>query len=165
MTGLARTVEYRLDRQQAKEILARVDSILSSAQGKPARDAIVRLLNESVQSYSWVGIYLLNGRELNLDAWSGPQATQHVTIPLGKGVCGYAAKAGRTEIVSDVSRDSRYLECFLSTKSEIVVPVLDKGRVLGEIDVDSDVLDAFSTLDKEFLEAVARKLSAHFNQN
>ena len=138
-----------------------MDSALSSVSGRAARDAAVRLLNEKVQSYAWAGIYLLNGNELRLDAWSGPEATQHLTIPLGKGVCGFAAKAGRTEIVSDVSRDSRYVECFLSTKSEIVVPILDRGKVLGEIDIDSDVLDAFSTLDKEFLEAVAKKLSTH----
>ncbi len=158
---MARSVQYRLGREQAKEILTQIDSAISSLSGRPARDAVVELLKGNVQSYAWVGIYLLNGNELHLDAWSGPQATQHVTIQVGKGVCGFAAKAGRTEIVSDVSKDSRYLECFLSTKSEIVVPILDRGRVLGEIDIDSDVLDAFSTLDKEFLEAVARKLSAH----
>ncbi len=158
---MARTVQYRLGREQAKEILTHIDSAISSVSGRAARNAVVELLKGSVQSYTWVGIYLLNGNELHLDAWSGPQATQHVTIQVGKGVCGFAAKAGRTEIVSDVSKDSRYLECFLSTKSEIVVPILDRGKVLGEIDIDSDVLDAFSTLDKEFLEAVAKKLSTH----
>ncbi len=158
---MARTVQYRLSREQAKEVLARIDSGLSSASGRAARDVVVKLLNTNVQSYAWVGIYLLNGGELHLDAWAGPQATQHVTIPLGKGVCGFAAKAGRTEIVSDVGKDPRYLECFLSTKSEIVVPIMDRGKVLGEIDIDGDALDAFSTLDREFLEAVAKKLSTH----
>jgi GAF domain-containing protein len=158
---LARTFQYRLGREQAKEVLTQIDSALTSVSGRAARDVVVKLLNRNVQSYAWVGIYLLHGNELHLDAWSGPEATQHVTIQLGKGVCGFAAKAGRTEIVSDVSRDSRYLECFLSTKSEIVVPILDGGKVLGEIDIDGDVLDAFSTVDKEFLEAVAKKLRAH----
>jgi L-methionine (R)-S-oxide reductase len=74
-------------------------------------------------------------------------------------VCGFAAKAGRTEIVSDVSKDPRYLQCFLSTKSEIVVPISNQGKVVGEIDIDSDQLDAFSSVDREFLEAVARKSS------
>ena len=74
-------------------------------------------------------------------------------------MCGFAAKAGRTEIVSDVSRDARYLECFPTTKSEIVVPIMDGEKVLGEIDIDSGIFDAFSSLDREFLEVVATMLA------
>ena len=150
----------RLSREQAKEVLVSVDSRLGSAQGKAAREAVAALLNSEVPSYSWVGIYAVNGSELVLDAWSGPAATEHTRIPVGKGVCGFAAKAGKTEIVSDVSKDPRYLQCFLSTKSEIVVPILKEGTVIGEIDVDGDQLDAFASLDREFLEAVAKKVSA-----
>jgi len=103
------------------------------------------------------------GKDLVLDAWSGAAATEHTRIPIGKGVCGFAAKAGKTEIVSDVSRDPRYLQCFLSTKSEIVVPISNQGTVVGEIDIDSEHLDAFSSLDREFLEAVARKASMYWS--
>jgi GAF domain-containing protein len=117
-----------------------------------------------VPIYAWVGIYLIHGSDLILDAWSGPTETQHTRIPIGKGVCGFAAKAGRTEIVSDVGKDPRYLECFTTTRSEIVAPILNGGRVIGEIDIDSDQLDAFSSLDREFLEAVARKLSPYCAQ-
>ncbi|HLQ03836.1 MAG TPA: GAF domain-containing protein, partial [Nitrososphaerales archaeon] len=56
-------------------------------------------------------------------------------------------------------RDSRYLECFPTTKSEIVVPIMSGGKVLGEIDIDSGIFDAFSSLDREFLEAVATMLA------
>ena len=153
----------RLSREQAKEVLVRVDSAASSASGTSGRAAVVRLLNTSVQTYSWVGVYAVSGKELVLDAWSGPAATEHTRIPIGKGVCGYAAKSGRTEIVSDVSKDPRYLQCFLSTKAEIVVPIVVQGSVVGEIDVDSDQPDAFSSVDAEFLEAVARKLGAHWS--
>ena len=153
----------RLSREQAKEVLVGVESALTSSKGKPGRDAVAKLLNRSVTSYTWVGIYAVDGSDLVLDAWSGPAATEHTRIPMGKGVCGFAAKAGRTEIVSDVSKDPRYLQCFLSTKSEIVVPVIKQGAVLGEIDIDGDRLDAFSSLDREFLEAVARKLSASWS--
>ena len=148
----------RLSREQAKELLVRLDSSLGNATGKSAREAIVRLLN-SVPSYTWVGIYTIEGKDLVLDAWSGPAATEHTRIPIGRGVCGFAAKAGKTEIVSDVSKDPRYLQCFISTKSEIVVPITNQGTVVGEIDIDGDQLDAFSSLDREFLEAVARKAS------
>ena len=147
----------RLSREQAKEVLVSIDSAVGSARGREAREKIVRLLNSSVPMYSWVGIYMIEGADLVLDAWSGPAATEHTRIPVGKGVCGFAAKAGKTEIVSDVSKDPRYLQCFLSTKSEIVVPIAIQGKVVGEIDIDGDQLDAFSSVDKEFLEAVARK--------
>jgi L-methionine (R)-S-oxide reductase len=152
----------RLSREQAKEVLVSVDSAIGSSRGKTAREAVVKLLNSSVPAYSWVGIYSVEGSDLVLDAWSGPAATEHTRIPIGKGVCGFAAKAGKTEIVSDVSKDPRYLQCFLSTKAEIVVPIANGGKVLGEIDIDSDQLDAFSSVDKEFLEAVAKKASAHW---
>jgi L-methionine (R)-S-oxide reductase len=149
----------RLSRDQAKEFLVRIDATIGSSRGRQARDALVKLLNSTVPTYSWVGIYIVEGNDLALDAWAGPAATEHVRIPIGKGVCGFAAKAGRTEIVSDVSKDPRYLQCFLSTKSEIVVPISNQGQVVGEIDIDSDQLDAFSSVDREFLEAVARKTS------
>ena len=152
----------RLSREQAKELLLRMESEIGSARGKGAREAIVKLLNSEVPSYNWVGIYSVEGNDLVLDAWSGPAATEHTRIPIGKGVCGFAAKAGRAEIVSDVSKDPRYLQCFMSTKSEIVVPITSGGSVVGEIDIDGDQLDAFSSLDREFLEAVAKKAASHW---
>lgn len=150
---------FRLTREQAKEVLVRMDSAIGSKRGKSARDIMVRLLNSNVPTYSWVGIYAVDGKDLVLDSWVGPAATEHTRIPIGKGVCGYAAKSGRTEIVSDVTKDPRYLQCFLSTKSEIVVPIARDKVVLGEIDIDSDQLGAFSSVDQEFLEAVAKKAS------
>ena len=149
----------RLTREQARELLAKLDASVAGSRGKASREALVKFLNSSVPTYSWVGIYVIEGKDLVLDAWAGPAATEHTRIPVGKGVCGFAAKAGRTEIVSDVSKDPRYLQCFLSTKSEIVVPISNQGTVVGEIDIDGDQLDAFSSLDREFLEAVARKAS------
>jgi len=151
----------RLSREQAKEVLAKLEATISSRGNREVRDAVVKELNSSVQTYSWVGIYLVEGQELHLDAWSGPIATEHVSIPIGRGICGFAAKSGRTEIVSDVSKDSRYLQCFPSTRAEIVVPILAQGKVIGEIDVDSEQMGAFSSIDREFLEAVATRISSH----
>jgi L-methionine (R)-S-oxide reductase len=153
----------RLSRESAKEVLAKVDSSMSTTSGHSARELVVKLLNSAVPTYSWVGIYTVDGSDLMLDAWSGPATTEHTRIPIGKGVCGFAAKAGKTEIVSDVSKDPRYLQCFLSTKSEIVVPILNGGKVVGEIDIDSDQLDSFSSVDREFLEVVARKVAGRWN--
>lgn len=151
---------FRMDRERAKELIMQVEAAASLPRAAEARQKVVKLLNE-VPTYNWVGIYLARGTDLHLDAWAGPAATIHTTIPIGKGVCGFAAKSGKTEIVSDVSKDPRYLECFANTKSEIVVPIIHEGKVVGEIDVDSDELRAHSSTDREFLEAVAAKIARH----
>jgi GAF domain-containing protein len=150
---------HRLTREHAREFLLKIDSAVGASRGRESRDIMVRVLNSSLPTYSWVGLYAVDGKDLVLDAWSGPAATEHTRIPIGKGVCGFAAKAGRTEIVSDVGNDPRYLQCFPSTRAEIVVPIFKEGVIIGEIDVDSDQLDAFTSLDREFLEAVAKKVS------
>jgi GAF domain-containing protein len=157
---MAKARVRRLPRERAKEILADIDTLLASANQQKARASVVRLLN-TVPSYSWVGIYFVNGGELVLDSWSGPKATEHVRIPLGKGICGFAARSGRTEIVPAVNKDPRYLECFITTESEMVVPILRDGKVVGEIDIDSEIPDAFSSVDKEFIEVVARKMAPY----
>lgn len=124
-----------------------------------AMEKVVNYLKENFSHYSWVGIYLVQGNDLVLGPWKGPHATEHVRIPIGKGICGSAAATMKTELVPDVSSDPRYLQCFPSTRSEIVVPIIYKGMVLGEIDIDSDLLNAFSRDDKEFLEHVAEILA------
>ena len=123
--------------------------------------AVVDFLYENFNHYSWVGIYLVKDNDLVLGPWKGKQATEHARIPIGKGICGSAAASGETEIISDVNADSRYLACFVSTKSEIVVPIKKDNKILGEIDIDSDVKDAFTKKDKEFLEKIADMLSKH----
>ena len=123
--------------------------------------AAVEVLQEGFEHYSWVGIYLVEGDELVLGPWRGPEATEHVRIPIGQGVCGAAAANGRTEIVDDVNADPRYLACFPSTRSEIVVPIARDGSVVGEIDIDSDRPAAFDEEDRAFLEQVAELIAPH----
>jgi L-methionine (R)-S-oxide reductase len=121
----------------------------------------VGALDERFPHFSWIGIYLVDGRDLVLGPWRGPQATEHTRIPVGHGICGAAAATGRTEIVDDVNADDRYLACFVSTRSEIVVPISYAGRVVGEIDIDSDEPAAFGEADRTFLERVATLVSRH----
>jgi GAF domain-containing protein len=121
----------------------------------------VEVLHDRFDHYSWVGIYLVEDDYLVLGPWKGPAATEHVRIPIGQGVCGAAAASGRTELVDDVNDDDRYLACFPSTRSEIVVPIAYEGRVVGEIDIDSNRPAAFGPEDQEFLERVALLISAH----
>jgi L-methionine (R)-S-oxide reductase len=133
--------------------------------GETESDEILRqavgLLHDRFDHYSWVGIYFVEGDELQLGPWKGPHATEHVRIPVGSGVCGAAAASGQTEIVDDVNADDRYLACFPSTRSEIVVPVSYEDMVVAEIDIDSDAPAAFSQDDREFLERVAAVISPY----
>jgi L-methionine (R)-S-oxide reductase len=121
----------------------------------------VEMLHDRFEQYSWVGIYLVEENDLVLGPWKGPQATEHVRIPIGQGVCGAAAASGETELVDDVNTDERYLCCFPSTRSEIVVPIVYEGQVVGEIDIDSDAPAAFGPEDKTLLERVAVLISPH----
>jgi L-methionine (R)-S-oxide reductase len=119
----------------------------------------VALLQRERPHYNWVGIYLLQDDELVLGPYVG-KPTPHTRIPLNKGICGAAASSGKTVIVDDVTADPRYLACSLETRSEIVVPILRNGQVLGEIDIDSDKPAAFTQQDRELLEAVAEILAS-----
>jgi L-methionine (R)-S-oxide reductase len=121
----------------------------------------VEVLHDRFEHYSWVGIYLVENGDLVLGPWLGPQATDHVRIPIGQGVCGAAAASGQTEVVDDVNADNRYLACFPSTRSEIVVPIVYESKVVGEIDIDSDRPAAFGEDDRKLLERVAALISPH----
>ena len=144
-----------------EKVLDQIKDLVQS--NKSNRTAVfqqtVELLNKNFTSYDWVGIYLVEGEELVLAAWKGPAATEHIRIPIGQGVCGSAAANGATQVVNDVSKDNRYLSCFPSTKSEIVVPIIKNGLVIGEIDIDSNKLAAFNNIDQDFLEDVAEILA------
>ena len=137
---------------EIKRVISNSDNILQD---------VVDFLCDNFSHYSWVGIYIVKGNDLVLGPWKGPNATDHTKIPIGKGVCGSAAESGKTEIVDDVHSDDRYLSCFLSTKSEIVVPIKKNGNVVGEIDIDSDEKVAFSKKDSDFLKSVADMLIEH----
>jgi GAF domain-containing protein len=142
-----------------RELLAGIESAADFAS---AADFVCRTLRAREPRYNWVGIYMVEGDDLVLRAWDGPQATEHVRIPIGEGICGLAARTRETVIVDDVNKDPRYLACFVTTKSEIVVPIMRGGECIGEIDVDGDAPGAFDSLDKLLLEDVAAGLAAAY---
>lgn len=144
------------------DLLSVLRQEINQADFETALHKTVTLLRDRVSYYNWVGVYMLEGNELVLKAWDGPEATQHTRIPIGKGICGLAAREKRTVIVSDVNADSRYLACFPYTRSEIVVPIFSNSKVVGEIDIDSDTLDVFTEKDREFLEKVAAFLGEKY---
>jgi GAF domain-containing protein len=138
-----------------------IKKIISESDSSHLLQNCIEFLYENFTKYSWVGIYIAKGNNLILGPWKGKQATEHTKIPIGKGICGCAVKTGRTEIVSDVLSDDRYLACFVSTRSEIVVPIKKNGKTIGEIDIDSDIPNAFDNKDAVFLEKIADMLSKH----
>lgn len=121
------------------EILESVGQLASTAaDARGLLTGTAALLERERPYYNWVGFYLLEGENaLVLGPFVG-KPTPHTRIPLNQGICGAAALTGETLIVDDVSADPRYLACSLETHSEIVVPMVRDGRVLGEIDIDSD---------------------------
>ena len=110
--------------------------------------------------YRWAGIYEVSPEEIGVVAWSGPNAPAHPRFPTGQGLCGAAVLARSTIAVGDVTRDLRYLTTLGTTRSEIVVPILDPatGQVVGLLDVESDLVDAFGEEDRRCLEECAAAL-------
>ncbi|HTI38845.1 MAG TPA: GAF domain-containing protein [Vicinamibacterales bacterium] len=138
-------------------------AISSAIAAAPDADAAmtqaVELLKDGVPDYTWVGIYLMEGdHELVLGPFRG-KPSPHTRIALGSGICGAAATEKATIVVDDVNADARYLACSIETKSEIVVPIMDGMRVLGEIDIDSDRPAAFGADDRALLEPIAALLA------
>jgi putative methionine-R-sulfoxide reductase with GAF domain len=133
-------------------------AIASSPNPGAAMKQTVQLLKDAIPYYSWVGIYLLDGDELVLGPFVG-KPSPHTRISLGNGICGAAATEKATIIVDDVNADPRYLACSIETKSEIVVPIMEGGAVLGEIDIDSDTPAAFGPPDRALLEEIAALLA------
>ena len=147
-------------RPAATAAVLQVDAILSRLAGRDALAEVCRFLAASFAHYHWVGVYRREGEELVLAAYEGPAATEHTRIPIDRGLCGRAVRDAATVTVDDVRASPEYLACFLSTRSEIVVPIFVARTVVGEIDIDSDRLAAFDPSDRAFLEQVAARLGA-----
>jgi len=117
----------------------------------------VEVLDKQVHYYNWTGLYWMNDLkgQLELGAYVG-EATDHTSIPYGRGICGQVALTGATFEVPDVHAQDNYLACSLATKSEIVVPIYLEEKLIGQIDIDSHELDPFTAEDHELLEWVAQ---------
>lgn len=116
---------------------------------------ICQLLNKEVDYYNWVGFYFANQetKTLHLGPYVGA-ATDHTVIPFGKGICGQVAVSNENFVVPDVAAQDNYIACSFTVKSEIVVPLFVNGENIGQIDIDSHVLNPFTAADEGFLEFV-----------
>lgn len=151
-------------KEQFAGLLGRVREVVErpiSRDGKLL--AICKLLKDNVSYYDWVGFYIADSskEKLALGPFVG-EPTEHTQIGFGKGVCGQAAKRRATFVVQDVSKETNYLSCSPMVKAEIVVPILENGHVVGELDIDSHTMSPFTQEDREFLEDVCRTVSRLF---
>ena len=108
------------------------------------------LLKTSFPNTVFAGFYLFDGNELILGPFQG--GVSCVRIALGKGVCGESAASRQTVIVGDVKTYPHYISCDSSARSEIVVPMVKEGRLLGVLDLDSSLVGDYDELDQKYLE-------------
>jgi L-methionine (R)-S-oxide reductase len=145
-----------------REVIGDLNALASSAtSAQELMEGITKLLHQKMLRYNWVGFYMLEKEGapdmLVLGPFRGTM-TPHTRIPLNQGICGAAASTGKTIVIDDVSADPRYLACSLETKSEIVVPVFVEKKVVGELDIDSHFLAAFTPDDRVICEHAAAVL-------
>ncbi|MDZ4728911.1 MAG: GAF domain-containing protein [Xanthomonadales bacterium] len=133
---------------QARGLLSVETDVIANAANLSA------LLFMELEQVNWVGFYLLKGNELVLGPFQGKPAC--VRITLGQGVCGTAAETHQTQRVADVELFSGHIACDAASRSELVVPLIHQGKLLGVLDIDSPVVDRFSASDQVMLEEVAR---------
>jgi GAF domain-containing protein len=144
-SSLSRTGTYR-------EIGVQLSGLFSGERDGLANTAnMCALLYQMLPDVNWVGFYFLRDGELVLGPFQGKVAC--VRIPLGRGVCGTAAARRETLVVPDVNEFPGHIACDASSRSEIVVPLVQDGHLVGVLDLDSPNLSRFNSEDREGLEA------------
>lgn len=139
--------DYRLLSSQLVALLADEPDALANASN------FVALLYDAMDDVNWLGIYVLRGEELVLGPFQGKPAC--VRIPLGQGVCGTAAAALKTQRVADVHAFKGHIVCDPASRSELVVPLLFDGTLVGVLDIDSPATNRFSDDDQAGVELVS----------
>ena len=114
---------------------------------------ISALLYQRLDNINWAGFYLLKEEQLVLGPFQGKPAC--IRIALGRGVCGTAAIERQSQVVEDVHAFPGHIACDSASNSEIVVPLIQEGKLIGVLDVDSPILHRFDQVDKKYLEELA----------
>ena len=145
-----------------ENIVSSVERLVASDM---TRDEVLRetvsILKQERGHYDWTGVYLLEGDALVLHNYIG-KPTEHTRIPVGQGVCGTAVAERANQVVGDVTALDNYLACSLETRAEIVVLIRRGDRIFGQIDIDSDQVNAFTEEDESLLTKVADLLARRF---
>lgn len=138
--------------EKYRELLPQLHALVSTETDFIANLANVAAALKQTFGFFWAGFYIVKGDELVLGPFQGPIACTR--IRLGRGVCGTAWKEARTLIVPDVEQFPGHIACSSDSKSEIVVPIIKRGEVIGVLDIDSDTLDTFDMVDAHYLEEI-----------
>ena len=132
-----------------QELLAEVEGLVGGESDEIANMANVAAAIQAKFGFHWVGFYRVVGKELVLGPFQGPVACTRIAY--GRGVCGTAWKEGRVIIVPDVEKFPGHIACSALSRSEIVVPIVRKGAVVAELDIDSAERDSFDAVDEYYL--------------
>ena len=149
-----------------ENIKAQVQTILSgSATASDKLKKITALLQQDAEKYTWVGFYFMNhtNKTLHLGPYTGKE-TEHTVIPFGKGICGQVAVSGTTYVAEDVNEESNYIACSADVRSEIVVPIYHREKLLAQLDIDSRKVNAFDDNDRKFLEELCEMISEELGE-
>lgn len=138
--------------EQYQSLLPQIEGLLFGETDFVANMANVSAALKEQFNWFWVGFYLVKNEELVLGPFQGPVACTR--IKKGKGVCGSSWEQAQTLIVSDVDEFPGHIACASASKSEIVLPLIKNGEVIGVLDVDSEFLDHFDDTDQIYLEQV-----------
>ena len=155
-------LDYEGTLQEKYDLLSRqLDALLEGEPNVMANLANASaLLNQFLDRVNWAGFYVMDGEdELVLGPFQGLPAC--VRIPLGKGVCGTAAKDRETKLVEDVHAFPGHIACDAASRSEVVVPIEVDGRLFGVLDIDSPEVSRFSQEDADGLEKFVAVLAKH----
>lgn len=150
MQATSKTSDYGVLINQAKALVAGETDLIANLANLSA------LLYHSLDNVNWAGFYLFKEQQLVLGPFQGQPAC--IRIPLGKGVCGTAAKERSVQRISDVHQFAGHIACDAASNSEIVLPIVKHGELLGVLDIDSPIFDRFSETDQQGLEAIVEVL-------
>ncbi|PEC19728.1 GAF domain-containing protein [Bacillus cereus] len=146
--------------EQYETVIKQLDALLT---GEPNAVANLSnasaLLNQFLDRVNWVGFYVTEGNQLVLGPFQGMPAC--VRIPFGRGVCGVAAETKTTQLVADVHQFPGHIACDSASNSEIVVPIMKEGNVIGVLDIDSPEKNRFDEVDQHYLEKFVETLLKH----
>ncbi|MFJ8099220.1 GAF domain-containing protein [Lysinibacillus sp. NPDC096212] len=146
--------------EQYNTLAKQLDALLTGESDRIANlSNASALLNQFLPNINWVGFYVLQGDELVLGPFQGLPAC--VRIPIGRGVCGTAVGKAETIVVKDVHDFPGHIACDAASQSEIVIPLIKEGQVIGVLDIDSPITNRFSKEDQEGLEVFVKTLLLH----
>lgn len=145
-------------KQERYALLTRqIEAVIEGESDPIARMANVASMIHHTFGFWWTGFYRVEGNELILGPFQGPLACTRIAF--GRGVCGTAWREERTIVVPDVEQFEGHIACSSASRSEIVVPIRQRGKIIAVLDIDSRELATFDECDSEWLEQIAKLLT------